>query len=257
MGALKNILAETTLDAHFRNLARCALELITNKLGWEETHDESPQTKLLRPKVLSAIGHYGDHNTIVEAKNRWRDHASDARPADPNLRGAIYSIAATNGDKEMFNTVMKMYQKETFQEEKVRLLQTLGRFTDPNLISTTLTYAFSSGEVRHGDFIYAISSLGSHAYGRRAAWQFLTENWDTLEKRYSSSGMLAHIISTVCSGFARTQDAEAIEKFFKDHPAPDATRVIAESIEYICARADWYERDKNDIAEALKPYFVS
>lgn len=256
LGALNNLSNDDGYKIYCGLFALNTLRPIAHKLGWEETHDESPQTKLLRGQMLAALGNYGDCNTLTEAQNRFRDHVSDARPADPNLRGVIYSIAARYGDKEIFSTVMEMYRKETFQEEKVRLLMTLGKFTDPDLITTTLRYAFNSEEVRPGDFPYVLSAIGSHVNGRRAAWQFLTENWESVAKKYSGSmNLLPHIITNVCSGFTLAQDAEAIEKFFSDHPAPSATRAIAEIIERIRVNAAWYERDKNDIVSALQPYF--
>jgi len=245
----------TPESVRFAAFARSTLAPIADKLGWSQSTDESHTTTLLREDVLHAMGSYGDYDTIAEAKARFHDHASDVRSADPNLRKAVYGITAKYGDSAAFNIMVEMYRKETFQEEKLRLLVALGKFADPVSLSIVLDkFAFNSGEVRSGDVIYVFSSLGSHTNGRRAVWKFLTDNWESVAERYSSGGlkMLASIISGICNSFARKEDADVIEQFFNDHPAPSATRAIAETLEYIRVKATWHERDKDDIASALQ-----
>jgi puromycin-sensitive aminopeptidase len=254
LSALENILEETPHSTRFATFARSTLAPITSKLGWNQSADEHHTITLLRESVLHAMGSFGDFNTITTAKTHFHNHASDVQPANPNLRKAIYGITAQYSDNKTFNTMKEMYRKETFQEEKIRLLIALGKFSDLVSVPTALEYAFNSGEVRSGDLMYLFSSLGTHAKGRRAVWKFLTANWETISARYSSGGMkmLGHIISGVCNSFARAEDAAVIEQFFKDNPTPSATRSIAETIERINVKAAWYERDKDDIAEALR-----
>lgn len=254
LGTLENILEETSESVQLASFAQSALRPIVDKLGWQEIVGESHTTKLLRESVLHAIGNYGDVGTINEAVTRFNNHVSGVQLADPNLRKPVYGITAKHGDSQAFNTIVEMYRKEVFQEEKARLLATLGKFTDSVSVSAALEYMFNSGEVRFGDVSYVLSSLGSHTTGRRAAWNFLMNNWETISQRYSGGGlkMLGRIISLICDSFSREEDAQAVENFFKDHPAPSATRAIAEAIERIRIKAAWYERDKDEIADALK-----
>lgn len=165
----------------------------------------------------------------------------------------MYGTAVKNGDKALFDTTVWLYEKEQPQEERVRLICALGGFSEPEMIRAALDYGFNSGKVRSGDFMYILSWMGSSANGRRAAWQFIKDNWEKVSERYSGSGlnMIKHIIGGACSGFAHASDADEIEQFFKEHPAPNATRAIAEALERIRVRAAWYERDKNRIASAL------
>ena len=256
LGALNNILEETSEGLRFASFARSVLAPIAGKLGWTEVASEFHTTKLMRTHILSAMGNYGDLDIIAEAKNRFRSHVSNLQVADPNFRPVIYGLTAKYGSKVEFDAMVEMYRKETFQEEKARLLGAFGKFASPDLLPAVLEYAFNSGDVRHSDFIYVAGSMGSHANGRRIAWKFLTDNWEIINERYSGGGlkMLGRIIALVCDGFARTKDAEMVEQFFANHPAPSATRAIAESIERISVRASWHERDKDEIAEALKLY---
>lgn len=251
LGALDNVIEETSGEIFWGAFARSLLRPIGEKLGWDGNADEVHTTKLLRAEVLNMLGGYGDYETVTIAKSRFYDHFSGARSLDPNLRAAVYDIIAKHGNSTQSLNVL--YEKENLQEEKVRLLRAMGKFVDSAILSAVLDYGFNSGKVRPGDCIYFLATMGSHARGRRVAWQFVKDNWDKIHGQYSSGGlaMLPHIINLTCSGFARFTDAEEIEQFFKDYPAPSATRAVAEAVERIRIRAAWYERDKDQIIAAF------
>jgi aminopeptidase N len=172
---------------------------------------------------------------------------------DPNLRATVYGLVAKYCDDHVLADFIRLYEKETLQEEKVRLLNAMGRFSTPAVLYSVLDYAFNSGKVRSGDFFYVLGGLASHAKGRRAAWFFLKDNWTKVSERYSGGGLklLSRVVALTCDGFARYQDADDIEVFFKENPAPSATRAIAESLERIRVRAAWYERAKTDLDATL------
>ncbi|TSC74575.1 MAG: puromycin-sensitive aminopeptidase [Parcubacteria group bacterium Gr01-1014_44] len=253
VGALDLITEETQDEAHLASFARLLLKPIADGLSWNEVSDEAHTTKLLRGQILGALGSYGDRPTITQVASRFHDHVSGTQLVNPNLRVAVYSVTAQYGNQALFNILIGLYEKETLQEEKVRLLNALGRFTDSVILTAVLEYGFNSGKVRSGDFVYVLSAMGAHAQGRRMAWQFMNDNWEKISERYSGGGlkMLARIISLICDGFARAEDADMIEKFFQDHLAPSATRAITEAMERIRVRAAWYQRDKNQITTAL------
>jgi puromycin-sensitive aminopeptidase len=252
LGALDSILEETPDESRLASLARTLLTPIARTLSWYEEPNDSHLTKLLRGPILGAIGGYGENLTIASASSAF-DESLRCGGLHPNLRTAIYGIVARYGDRGTLANLIGLYEREPFQEEKVRLLNAMGRFTDPSVIPLVLEYVFNTDNVRPGDLDYVLESMGSHAKGRRAAWQFLVNNWDTLHKRYATGGlkMIGEIISDICDGFARAEDADTIERFFAEHPAPSATRAIAEASERIRVRAAWYERDKAAISAAL------
>ncbi len=254
LGALDNILEETPESIQLASFAQSVLRNIVDKVGWLEEPEEAHTFKLLRESVLHAMGSYGDLTVMAEARDCFNQHASGSQSVSPDLRKVVYGLTAKHNDSSAFFTMIDMYRKETFQEERVRLLNALGKFTNPAYLTVLLDYAFNSGEVRSGDIFYVLSTMGSHTNGRRAAWKFLTDNWENIQKRYSGGGMkiLGRVISLICDNFTREEDAKMIEQFFKDHPVPSATRAIAEAIEHIRVRVAWYERDKDEIAAALK-----
>ncbi|MDO8515899.1 MAG: ERAP1-like C-terminal domain-containing protein, partial [bacterium] len=253
LNAIADILTETPDEERFNAFARSLLRPIVDKLGWESLEGESHTTTLLRGMVLGASGSFGDHFTEAAAIKRFSEWHSNPDSLSPDLRAVVYGMGAKFGVQSTFKILTERYEASTLQEEKARLLNSLGKFDNPQLLSLSLDYAFSSGKVRSGDLMFALGSMGGRAKSRRIAWQFLKDNWEKVSERYSGGGlkMLARVISLTCDGFAQTKDADEIEAFFKEHPAPSATRAIAEAVERARIRARWYERDRAEISKAL------
>lgn len=256
LGALDGIIEGTRDEQHFNAFALSLVSTIVKKLGWDEQPKEKHTTQLLRGAVLGIAGAYGDDAVFREASRRLGLHIIGHEAINPNLRSAVYNIVARQGVAQTFVSLTTLHANAGLQEEKARLLRALGQFRDPSIIDLVLAYTFDTDSVRAGDVIYALSAMGSHPAGRRAAWAYLVNNWDMINERYSGGGlkMLGHIIDYICGGFASSADADTVEKFFAGHPAPSASRAIAESLERIRIRAAWYRRDESDISKALSAY---
>jgi len=253
LGAVDSLVQESPDEKAFDAFARRVLEPIVEKLGWHERSGEMHTTQLLRGQVIGAYGAYGDRKTQERATRALYDHINDRDTIPPNLRAAVYGLVARQNLHTDLKVLRDLYEKEALQEEKVRLLNAMGRFTDTGILENVLDYAFNSGRVRNGDFIYVLAAMGSHPTGQRAAWAFMQANWKAISERYSGGGlkMLGRVIELTIGGFTHAADADDIEAFFAANPAPSATRAIAESLERIRIRDAWYRRDKDSITKYL------
>ena len=57
---------------------------------------------MLRSLVIGQYGHYGDPDTIEEAKKRFQDHVEGTASLPADLKGAVFSLALANGDETTF-----------------------------------------------------------------------------------------------------------------------------------------------------------
>ncbi|HXV27276.1 MAG TPA: M1 family metallopeptidase [Candidatus Paceibacterota bacterium] len=253
LGAVANLVEETASERRYDAFACSVLSSVAAKLGWTERRSEAHTTKLLRGQIMGALGAYGDRATTEAAVSAFAGHFAGRRTLNPNLRAAVYATVAKQNLWSDLHIFQQLYGSATLQEERVRLLNAMGRFTDRGILAKVLEFAFDPRQVRSGDFIYVLAGMGTHAQGRRSAWEFITANWEQVSERYSGGGlkMLGRIIELPISGFNRDEDAGAVERFFAEHPAPSATRAIAESLERIRTRAAWYRRDRTVISEFL------
>jgi aminopeptidase N len=256
LGAVATLVEETADEHNLNVVAQHVLKPIATSVGWMQQKNEPHTTQLLRGAVLGAYGAYGDMDTTSHAIQLFWAHFEEKSLIHPNLRLAVYRLVARLNVWSDYRAFQSMYEKETLQEERVRLLNALGNISKQEIVTDLLAYTFESGEVRHGDVFYVLSTLGSHAVGRREAWWYITNHWDMLQQRYSGGGlkMLGRILSSVVGGFVRAEDADACEQFFASHPAPSATRAIAQSLERVRNRAAWYRRDEGNISTFLQGF---
>lgn len=98
---------------------------------------------MLRSLVIQLLGKGGDVETINEAKRRFDQHVIGEISITADLRSPVYSIVLTNGDATTLNQIKEMYCKAELQEEKIRLLKSMGSVKEEALIADVLKFSIS------------------------------------------------------------------------------------------------------------------
>lgn len=110
-----------------------------------------------------------------------------------------------------------------------------------------------SYEVKEQDIYLPIGPLRAHEPGVRALWQWLQDNWETLEHKLEPGlSMLTSVVQICTSGFTKQEHIDDIRKFFKDKSTKGFNQGLAQSLDSIKAKASWVERDREDVKEWLK-----
>ncbi|MDP3733484.1 MAG: ERAP1-like C-terminal domain-containing protein, partial [Candidatus Daviesbacteria bacterium] len=199
---------------------------------------------LLRSMVLYQLGSFGDLQTIQKAKSLFKEKI------DPDLRGVVYNLVASNGEEKEFNTLIKMYKEEDNQQEKDRIGRSLGHFKQKNLLEKALDFAISK-HVRFQNTLGIIASVWGNPVGRYLAWEFVKRNWKLLKERYAGGHYFTRVFEPM-GEFTKISDAKDIEEFVAKNPIPEAKRTIAQVLERIYSNADWLKRDKAKIKKFLQ-----
>ncbi len=223
------------------------LKVVAKKVGWEIDHKESQTKGLLRSAVLAQYGFYGDKATIEKAKKVFSRRNS--KPIHPDLRAAVYSLVALNGDASTHATFQKMYISETLNEEQRRIGKALTMFSNKNLYVKSLDFAISKN-VRSQDAAILIYISLLNFENKDLAWKWIQKNWKTLYDRYHGDHLIVWIVKSL-GAFNTTQKAKEIEAFFKKNPAPSAQRAVKQVKERITLKAEWIKRDKKDLANCI------
>ena len=248
LAGLDSILADEPYHGKFQDFAREIFRPIGQRIGWEPKPDEGHLDALLRSTVLETLGRYEDTATLAEAASRLDSYASDPATVAPDLRRAVYSLAAKQGDGTTWETMWGLYQDADLPEEKVRLLTGLTQFKSQDLLQQTLGRAFSE-DVRLQDAPYPIMGTGMNNHGRDLAWEFLKDNWEEINRRYGEGGFIIMQLVSFTSGFTTEEKRSDVEEFFADHPAPAAERSIRQSLERIRLNIAWLGRNRSDLAD--------
>ncbi len=234
---------------HNKNLNKFVINLFSptlKRLGWNKKPDDSHTDSLLRSLAISRLGRAGDKKVIDEARKKFKSGKTN-----PDIRGAVYGVVASSGNKKDFEEFVKRYKAETLHEEKNRLGGALGDFTDPKLLQSACEFAMSE-HVRIQDTVGILSSVGSNPLGRDIWWNFLQKNWKTLVTRYGEGGLTLGRAVKAIGGSAEERHLKSIVKFFKTADAPGAKRAIDQLVERLEGNIAWLKRDGKNIEEFLK-----
>jgi aminopeptidase N len=248
LGALADIFVGDPAAPRLEAWARDLVGPTARKVGWEERPGEPENRKLLRATVLGAAVRFGDPETVREVQSRFAEARKNLGRVAPNLRSIILMGAARHGGDPVFEALTQLHESVELPELKVQLLRALGAFRNPEPLGRAFDYAISS-KVRPQDAMYVLSATPVEAKPR--AWALLKARWAEIHRRYGSSGMIGHWITSGASGIPTLEHADEVESFYKEHPTPYATERIKQTLEGIRARARFRLRNQS----ALAAYF--
>ena len=133
---------------------------------------------------------------LAEARRRFDAYLEDPSTLRPDLRGVVFSLTAQQGDAATYDKLWELQRSTDSQEEKVRLLISLTRIPDPELISDVLQRSLTE-EVRSQDTVSVLGAVSGNPKGKALAWEFLKDNWGTFMERYGHGGfMLMRLVGT-------------------------------------------------------------
>ncbi|MDE1851699.1 MAG: M1 family metallopeptidase [Candidatus Micrarchaeota archaeon] len=196
-------------------LARSYSGELLDRLGWEWKDGERTSDTMTRNSAISLSGIAGNASTVGKATGMFNDFMKGKISLNNNLRGAIYGIAAWNGNRELYADLKKRYVKEEVIEEKNRLLRTLGYFKDHSILKDALDFSLSK-DVRYQDAFVVHSIVCGNPVGRDIVWKWTRENWKELMKRFPSGTHMLDRYAENMGVLSTNGDKESIRLFFSE-----------------------------------------
>jgi puromycin-sensitive aminopeptidase len=248
LNKINNIISNEKYVNKYREYVLSLLSQKAQNIGFEKKEKENSTDILLRNLLISQAGFYGDKKIIKEAKKIFDNKI--IKSIDSDIRGVIYNIVAQNGGIKEWKYFVEMYEKESLQEEKERILRALTNFKDKKILEKTLNYLVSK-KVKDQDAPYMIASTWMNPYGKELTWNFLKKNWNIIIQKYGEGGLLLSKFISVLGTHTKTEDLNDIKKFFKKNVAPGAERTLEQAYEKIASNIAWIKDDKKDIENWL------
>jgi puromycin-sensitive aminopeptidase len=222
------------------------------RLGWEEKKGEPYFDSLLRPTVLG-LASLGKNEAVVhEALSRF-NRMKKSEDERPDLRGVIYGTAVRNGGQKEFAKLKKFYEKTTSATEKVTLASSLCAFKQPELYNEALSI-IKSPLVRAQDISYWVAYSFSNRHAKRAAWRWMKQNWDWLEKNLGAELGFARLPAYAARSFARGEFKAEFSEFFEPRLTPAVAREYRKGLETIDWQTAWRDRDMATIRSFFKEF---
>ncbi|MCH8351430.1 MAG: M1 family metallopeptidase [Chloroflexi bacterium] len=245
---VETLLADGPVHGPFQSFGRQIFRPAAMRIGWEARPGEGHLDALLRSTVLSQAGNYQDPEVLDQAKSRFQRYLQDPESVHPDIRGLVFSLAGQTGDEATYGQLWELEKKATLQEEKIRLLMALTRFTQPELLRETLERSLSS-DVRSQDTISVVSGVAANLDGRDLAWEFVKDQWPEFDRRYGGGGFGLMRLVSICSHFTTQEQLADVEAFFQEHPIPAAQRTILQSLERVRLNIKWLEQNGQELAD--------
>ena len=242
------LLSDQPYHESFRSSCRDLFGPAARKAGWDARPGDGHLDALLRSTVLSQAGVYGDQETIDQAGSRFRGYLEDHGTVHPDLRGVVLSLAAQSGDRNTYDRMWQLEGETSLQEEKIRVLVSLSRFTQPELLQETLDRSLTDA-VRSQDTISVVTAVASNPGGRQLAWDFVKDQWEEFDRRYGGGGFGLMRLVSVCGNFTTADHLADVEDFFESHPAPAAERTIRQAKERIRLHISWLDRNLEELSQ--------
>jgi puromycin-sensitive aminopeptidase len=237
---IEQLIAEEPVHSAYQRFARELFSPAAGKIGWEPKADEGHLDALLRSTVLSQAGSYNDPDVTAEATDRFKKYMQDRETLTPDLRGMVFALAAQSGGKDIYDQIWHLDSETDLAEEKIRLLLSLSRFQDTDLLTLALEDSLSP-KVRSQDTITLVASIAANPKGRDLAWEFVKSNWGEFDRRYGGGGFGLMRLVSICSHFSSQEKADEVDSFFSEHPAPAAERTIRQALERVRLNIKWLE----------------
>ncbi|XXG94745.1 phosphopyruvate hydratase [Hypoxylon texense] len=224
-----------------------------HKLGWTFSEKDGHVEQQFKAMLFGAAGMAGDQKIIADAKEMFKKYmAGDRSAIHPNIRGSVFSMALKYGGKEEYDAILNFFRNSTNSDERNTALRCIGRAKDPALIQQTLDFVLGN-EVKSQDIYLPTSGLRSHAEGIEALFTWLTEKWPEIYKRLSGNPPILGSMVTICtSSFAKQEQLDRVEAFFKDIDTKAFAQPLAQSKDAIRSKIAWLGRDRDDVAAWVK-----
>lgn len=249
LSTIDNVLGGESFALKYEKYCRDIFAPMVKKVGWKKKKSDGHSEILLRSLILAHAGRYGDEDVVSQARAMFLGIKKGKNLIPADLRSVVYNTVARYGGPVEYEKFMEIHKSATLHEEKNRIGNALGRFTQKELIERTLAFSLSK-EVRSQDTMRFVGSILGNPRGRDMAWNFVKKEWPVFLERYGGGKSLSSLVSYL-GVFTHERDAVEIEKFFKKNPAPGASRTVEQVLERIRTKAMWASRDKRKIAKWL------
>ncbi len=212
LGWLKNMFDGKGPSARLRRISTAYHQKVLGKLGWRKRSGEDSIKTMFRSIAISSLGQLEHKQTVSRALSIFNGYLK-GKKIEPNIKGAIYGIAAWTGNMARYRKMVALYKREEIPDDKRRLLQSLAMFRDREIIGDALKFAFSK-DVRLQDSFILPAIISSNPVGRTIIWPWTRSNWKRLMKTYDSgTHMLERFVVNLSSASDPGQRRE-IEAFF-------------------------------------------
>ena len=232
-------------DADRRRLSAWVVEqwkpIYSNTVGGT---DKDRRVQLF--SMLGGIG--GDPAIVQEATEIAKKWLSVQSSVEPDLANVALQVAATHGDKSLYDQVLELNKKATDPQVRSECLRLLASFKAKELVERTLDYA-ASDQVRNQDAVFVFASEVRNRDTRDQAWAYIQANWDKVKRQLTPLNGRNLVQAT--GRFCDAAHGDQVRQFFASHPVTAADRTLSKALDDISDCSDLRRQQEPSLHEWL------
>ncbi|HUK63315.1 MAG TPA: ERAP1-like C-terminal domain-containing protein, partial [Dongiaceae bacterium] len=239
--AMLNRLATPDARPGLEALVRDRVTPALTALGWDARTAEDELTRQLRGDLIRALGTLGnDRRVQTEAATRYDAHVRGGAAVDPNVLPALIAVVAHAGEPARYTEFLERFRAATTPQEEQRYLYALTAFPQRDLVAQTLDRTIN-GEIRTQDAPFVVRTLLMTVHAREQAWEFVTRQWDTMDRLYPKHG--TRRMAEGVTGLMMPELEAAVHRFFQERRIEFGGKVLEQYLEQLRVAVAMRERE--------------
>nr|CAD7587583.1 unnamed protein product [Timema genevievae] len=240
----------------FKDYILGQLEDLYNSLEFQVRATDDHVTKLLRTSVLSWACTFDHEGCVSNATQHFAQMMADPDnyiiPAD--LTSVTYCTSLRHGGETEWEYLWQKYLTSTVSTEQVLLLSALGCTTQETLINRYLTLSITKDSgIRKQDAASVFSAVYSNVGGIDLAFNFLTENYESISQFYGGMNSIGNIITGIATRLSTQEQADRLGQFIESHQDNLGSALLASqrALETVQENLNWLDTNGEKILSWL------
>jgi alanyl aminopeptidase len=249
-----DLLVTNEMRPRYASFVRDVFGARARALGWKPKPGEDEDTQLLREELVPFVAAEGEDPVLAaEAFGLAKSWLKDRSAVDAAMVSAVLGVAARYGDAALFQAFAAEARKTTDRRERTAILEALGGFRDPPLVSAALALTLST-DLDARETIVILREETRHGETRPQAWEFLKANFDRLVERLPRETPAN--FPWLAARFGDLQHRKEAETFFQQRMTNylGGPHNLAEALEWIDLRVAFRAAQQESVDEFLRQY---
>lgn len=200
-------------EDEFATWVRDALGPALERIGFTSRPGEPETLAPVRAQLVTRLGEEGnDEEVLAWAVATAARYRRDPASVDPSLALPALTLAASRGDKALFEEFRLRFETAATPVDRGRYLAAIAAFDEPELRDAALAYALK-GPLRSNELLQLAFGVADDPASRERLYEWTTTNWDAITGRIPpfTIGFLPFV-----AGGCEPERIARAEKFFAE-----------------------------------------
>ena len=245
--------SDTIVEDQLKHFVRDLALPMYKKLGWNMLKKDSEDTVKLRSTIIGLML-YGEDNDAISHALEIYDETEDIAKINGELRTSVLGAAvrfSPHHDKVVKDLLA--YHHATSSNDLQRdICAALSSTRDTKTAQQLLALLTDGSTIRPQDVTAWYAYMIRNRFARDTAWQWITTNWDWIQKQFKNDHHYDNFIYYSAHAFSTAKDKQRFDDFFlpkRDEIA--LQRTIDIGSREIASRIEWIATNKKAVAQKL------